>query len=257
MAHILCHDVAADRGRGAAHDQGCGQLVAGKAQPDGDRKEDAAQADQLHKGAQPGGSDARQGFFDVKGGAHGKKSQRRRDPGDAFQGSIRDGRHWQLEQGPGQAGEDADQDRIGDDALCRGGQLLSVRPLQAGLLGLEHGQDDDREDVVKGHRADDHQRRHAGVAVKILDQGHAHDGRAAAVGHLNEFALDRPVPQAERKRRHQADGQQGGEKAVENVLRIPDRVEILPAQVVEHQHRQRDLEHKRVHLFHESLIKDM
>lgn len=257
MAHVLCHDVAADRGRGAAHDQGGCQLVAGKAQSDGDRDKNAAQTDQLHKRAQPGGSDARQGFFDIKCSAHGEKAQGRRDSGNAFQGFIRDGRYRQLKQRPGQAGEDADQDRIGYDPFCRGGQLLSVRPMQMGLLRLEHCQHDDGEDIVKRHRADDHQRRHACVAVKILDQGHAHDGRAAAVGDLNEFPLDGPVPKAERKGCHQADGQQRGEEAVENVLRIPDRVEVLPAQVVEYQHRQRDFEHKSIHFFHKRFVKDM
>lgn len=80
---------------------------------------------------------------------------------------------------------------------------------------------------------------------------------AAAVGNLNEFALNRLVTKAERQRRHKSYGQQGGEETVKHVLRVPDRVEVLLAQIIKDQHRQGDLEHEGVHLLDKDLVKNM
>ena len=52
----------------------------------------------------------------------------------------------------------------------------------------EYCKNDNRHDIIQRHTADDHQRRHAGISVDILDKGNTKDRRTAPVRRLDKFA---------------------------------------------------------------------
>ena len=116
------------------------------------------------------------------------------------------------------------------------------------MRGLcSESQDDDRRNIIERNRADDHERRHAGIAVYILNIGGAEERGAAAVRGLNEFAARRDVPDRQRTERDEQDGEEGGGEAERDVSGIPDREEVFGGEVLEEENRERHAEDEPVH----------
>ena len=108
------------------------------------------------------------------------------------------------------------------------------------LRRLDH-QDQHGKNVEQRHAAQNHQRRHAGTAVNVLDEGHPQDGRAAAVGRLYKFAHDRLVPhQRPRQGPGRQDARERGPGAEEHELRFKIPPDIQPGHIQEQHDGQRD-----------------
>lgn len=86
---------------------------------------------------------------------------------------------------------------------------------------LHEGEHCDRHYVVKGHTCNDHQRCHAGVSVKILDNGNAKDCCAAPVRGLHKFAPDVSWLQKKGEANGDSNAAKGGDQTEENKFGIP------------------------------------
>ena len=100
------------------------------------------------------------------------------------------------------------------------------------LRRLDH-QDQHGEDVEQRHAAQDHQRGHARLAVDVLDERHPQDGRAAAVGRLDELTHDGLVPHEQLRQPpdHQDARQRGpGAEQHEPGFKVPPDVHLAHVQ---------------------------
>lgn len=109
------------------------------------------------------------------------------------------------------------------------------------------GQNDHGENIVQRHRADDHKRCHAGVAVNILDKGNAENGGAAAVRTLHEGTDRMLVLQSKlRNDPHRQDRKKSGNKAESDIFHIKMMPDICACQIQKNKTWQADLEDKTV-----------
>ena len=98
-----------------------------------------------------------------------------------------------------QTGENAENDRVGDDAAQRASQRRDGPPC---AVRRGHGQHEHREDVVKRHARHDHQRHKTGISVQILHKkATPRDGLRAAERALCERADHALVAQKRAPRR--------------------------------------------------------
>ena len=113
-------------------------------------------------------------------------------------------------------------------------------------MGRSEGEDEDSRHVVQRHSSHDHQRRHGGVTVDVVDKGDAQDRSAAPVGCLDDLATLRPAFAWQGQEKGNADAEKGGAETEQDELSVPDRAEIRLGQVHEQQRRQQCLEHELV-----------
>ena len=66
-------------------------------------------------------------------------------------------------------------------------------PAQPPLIGMHQGQDENGDDVVKGDRANNHERCGSGGAIDVLNEGHTQQCYTAAVGGLDKFSPELPA----------------------------------------------------------------
>lgn len=254
VAHLLCHDIAG-RGRDASqHDEKGDQLFICEAAFDGQRKEDRRQDDQLDKCGNNGRFEVTQSGLALEACADGKECQWTCQAGKAGKRLTGDGGHRQAEQGIDKAQGDTNQDRIGEDPLDAGLDLIAHAGLRIGGWAFNR-QDQDSKNVVERHAAQDHQAGHTRSAVNILDERCTEDSGGGTVTGLNEFADDVFVfEEMPCQKPDDKDAYKGRDKAEQNILAIEIGIDVGGGKVTEKLHRQGNAENKFVGGRHKAVL---
>ena len=184
--HIFCHDVTAYGCRRTEHDENRHQLTATEAEKNGKREKDGRNDDQFNQGGHQTRFDLCQSLPSFKGRAYDEKGNRRscgRDICNKLQRYLRNGN---TADGKNRADQDTDDDRIFNDVDAGPADRFGDRFILS--IGGAEGEDDDGENIVKGHGGDNHHRRHPGISVNIFHKGDTENRCAAPGGGLSKGA---------------------------------------------------------------------
>ena len=196
-AHILRHDITGNRARRAAQDDDGDERLLAEAHVHRDRQEDDRQQDELDEGSGAGRAELFDGLRALEPRADAQQRHRRRAAAEHAQELVRHRRKVDRQQRKRQTGENAEDDRVGDDAAQRAPDNAVI--VRRARVRRGHGQHEHREDVVERHARHDHQRHKTGISVQILHKCNAEDGLRAAERALCERADHALVAQKERR----------------------------------------------------------
>ena len=185
MTHIFCHDKTAHRRCGTQHHKDCHQFLLTEAKHHGDRQKDGCKTDQLNRSCCNRRPDILCRALCLKRRTHRNQAERRCKYRNILHRFLQNHRLWNAKHRPEKSCSDPEDNRVCHDIfrrlfhkICR--DLLPFR--------TEYCKNDNRHDIIQRHTADDHQRRHAGISVDILDKGNTKDRRTAPVRRLDKFA---------------------------------------------------------------------
>ncbi len=224
MLHIFGHDIAADCGGGAQHNQNRYKLLPGEAHGNCDGEENDGQKDKLYQGCNRGGQELFQSLAPLEACTKSQQCQRSGKTGDVVDGFGDDEWKGYPASGNHHAQQDTENDGVSQD-IFHG--CLQGRFVQTVRVGACEGQNQHGRHIVEGDGADNHQRRHAGIAVDVLDKGDSQDSRAASVGRLDELSQKSLVAVCQAD--NQPDGNNAGQshqKTVQDIFGVPYTIEI-------------------------------
>ena len=185
-AHVFGHHIAGNRARRTAQDDQRDHRLIAEAHPCGDRQKDDRQQDQLDEGC----GTSRRELFDrlrtLETRADADEGNRRCAGRQHVQPLGQHGRKIHLQQRKRQTGQNAEDDRVGDNAA----QRARYNALVLDVFGVRRGdgQHQHRKDVVERHAGHNHQRHQSRVPVQVLHERHAQNRLRAAKRALRECA---------------------------------------------------------------------